>query len=245
METEKLASNFELNFLQLGKNRIQLVKGDRFTSNGHTFDYKPSTAENKGKGKQDRWSGRADTISAKKYQKDVLRADNIKLIIDRPLAHRTEAEAKAEEEARKGEGWKASRWKEWEVQYAYEAPAIEIEPLVVMFIRRDWYDGTWSYKVVEMEVERETKELFFLKKSHPVSHHSKIEKGKIGQVIIENNGQDYHVIGKMENYHENEIALFNRAEENLRECIESAKQLVIKAETNLDNVQKLKQENGF
>jgi hypothetical protein len=245
MEDIKPASNFELNVLKLGINRFQLKKGDRFTSNGSYFQYEPSTDENKGKGTRRRWAGRSDTISAVKYQKDVLRADNIKLIIDRPLSHKTEEEAKAEEELRKAEGWKASRYKVWEVQYAYEIPVDQIEQLVIMIIEKKWLSEKWEYRVVEHEVERETKELYFLKNHHPVSYHSKIEKKELDKVQVERGGSVYHVIGKLDDYHENEIALFTRAEENQRAKIETAKALVVSEELNLDNVLKLKADNGF
>jgi hypothetical protein len=232
----KLASNFELNFLKLGKHRIQLVKGDRFTSNGHTFDYRPSTAENKGKGRRERWYGRHDEISAKKYQKDVLRADNIKLIIDRPLSPHSPADS--EYNVR-------NRWREWEVQYAYEVPEDDKEELVIMVVEKSYAKDEWAYRVEEFKVERETKETYFLEKNHPVTYHSKIPKGELNKVFTDRGGMVYHIIGQMEHYHENEIAIFNRAEENMRQHIVSAKEAVVKAETNLDNVLKLKHENGF
>lgn len=99
--------DIQLNVIHLNGNRFQLVKGDRFQSNGHTFHYIPSTAENKGKGKHYRLGGRADSVTAKKYWNDVLRATNIKCVIDRPVSSSEPADSEYNV---------LNRWKEWEVQ---------------------------------------------------------------------------------------------------------------------------------
>ncbi len=235
MEDEKLASNFELNVISLGKHRFQLVKGDRFTSNGATFDYNPSTQENKGKGKYYRYQGRESRISAKKYMKDVLRADNIKLIIDRPLS--TSEPADSDYNVR-------NRWREWVVEYAYEQPKPEIEPLIIMIVELGWMSTEWTFKSGEYEVERETKEIYFLKKNNPANYRSKIMKTELNNVVTEKNGTLFYVVCELEHYDKNELALFTQVEKNQRAKIESAKALVIKEETNLDNVLKLKADNG-
>lgn len=236
MENIKQASNFELNVLHLGKNRFQLVKGDKFTSNGHNFIYQPSTAANKGKGPRNRYSGRADSISALKYMKDVLRAENIKLISDRPLS---------QHEPEDSEYNVQNRFKTWEVQYAYTIPVDSIEPLVIMVIEMSYSTTDWKFTVAEYEIERETKELFFLKKNHPVHYRSKIEKRELNYVVTESGGKVFHVIGTMSNYDENEIALFNQAEQNQRNKITHAKVMVTTEEENLSKLLKLKSTQGF
>lgn len=232
----KIASNFELNVMNLGKHRFQLVKGDRFTSNGNNFMYQPSTAENKGKGHYRRFSGRTDGVSALKYKKDVLRADNIKLVVDRPLSSNEPPDSEYNVH---------NRWREWEVQYAYVQPIDKAPPLVVMVVELGWMSKQWEYKITEVEIERQTKELIFLKLHHPVHYRSKIERNELNKVYTAKEGTQYHVCGIMDDYNENEIVLWEQVEKNQREKIESAKKLVIDENKHLDNVLKLKTKQGF
>jgi hypothetical protein len=217
---EKQASNFELNWIKIGINIFNLVKGDRFQTNGKVFLYVPSTDENKGKGKRYRFQGRQNTISAVKYKKDVLRADNIKMIKDE------------------------NGFQIYEVQYAYKVEHEKAENLICLQIAMDDYGNKgWFFKTQELTVERETKENYFLTKSHPVTHHSQIPKTELNNVRGRYN--THHVICKMDDYNEMEVALFKAVEESQLSKIQSGHDIIKKETENLKRFNELKLKQGY
>lgn len=218
--SEKLASNFELNVLKIGINTFNLVKGDRFKSNGKVFMYVPSTDENKGKGTRYRFQGRQDNISAVKYKKDVLRADNIKLIGEQ-------------------HGFQI-----YEVQYAYKIEQEKLENLICLEVSMDNYGNhDWLFKTHELPVERETKENYFLTKSHPVTHHSQIPKTDLNNVRVRYN--THYVLCKMDKYNEMEIALFKAVEEHQLGKIQTGQDIVRKETENLNKFIDFKLKQGY
>jgi hypothetical protein len=246
---EKPASNFELNVIKLGIHTFQLVKGDRFETNGGYFHYVPSTAENKGKGSRSRYSGRSNNISAKKYEKDVLRADNIELIEDRLIGFQTEEEAAKEEEARKAEGWKAGRMKIYEVKYAYKQELPKNENLVLMSIELGGRYGLeskqqWTFKSEELEVKRVTAENYFLVKSCPIGHHSQIPKKDLNNVRVDY-GTTYYVLCLMDEYNDAELALFKFAEKAIKNKIQTGHDIVQRETNNLNKFLLLKSKQGY
>lgn len=247
--TDKPASNFELNVIKLGVHTLQLHKGDRFESNGDAFYYVPSTAENKGKGKYTRWSGRKDNLSAKKYEKDVLRADNIELISNKVLGFKTEEEAAAEEEARKAEGWKARRLLVYEVKYAYKMELPKNENLVLLQIDLDGKFGEedkqqWKFKSEELPVERITAGSYYLKTTSPIVHKNQILKTELNNVRVHFNNT-YYVFCLMDDYNEQEIALFDYMENAINNKIQSGHDIVRKETNNLNKFLLLKSKQGY
>lgn len=229
--TERKASNFELNFLKLGVHILHLMVGDRFESNGSTFNYVPCSASpNQNKGKYYRYQGRQNSISAFKYKKDVLRADNIEQIEDKFLyvdgtghEHRNQI---------------------WEVKYAYKIELPKAENLICLSIELETYGKKqWEFKTVELEIERETKENYFLKKSHPITHHSQIPKSELNNVRIRYNAS--HVLCKMEHYNEQELALFKAVEQHQLDKIQSGHDIIAKETENLSKFQELKTKQGY
>jgi hypothetical protein len=241
-------TDFELNVIKLGIHIFQLQKGDRFESNGSYFNYVPSAPENMGKGTRSRWYGRSNNISAKKYEKDVLRADNIKLIENKLIGFKTEEEAAAEEELRKAEGWKASRVKVWEVQYAYKIEKEEKEKLLLLLIKQEQkrfnepYE--WVYEQHQLEVQRETDKLLFLKKSMPITYHSKIEKTDLDNVHFHYD-VNFMLCYMDDKFHENEAKLFAAVQKWKEDQIQSAKAKMEKETENLSKFQKLKQKHSY
>lgn len=243
------ASNFELNVIKLGINTFQLVKGDRFESNGSYFHYVPSTAENKGKGKYRRWHGHSDNISAKKYEKDVLRADNIELVENRLLYPGTEAEAAAEEESRKAEGWKANRLKVWEVKYAYKMELPKNENLVILSVEMggqysdDESKKQWEFKSEELPVKRVTAENYFLEKSCPIGYMSQIPKKDLNNVRVRYG--TYYVLCMMDDYNDMELVLFDFVEKAIGNKIQTGHDIVRKETDNLNKFLLLKSKQGY
>lgn len=229
----KPASNFELNVLKLGKNRFQLVKGDRFSSNGNSFNYQPSTSDNASKLPFSNYR-RATSISAKKYQKDVERAENIKLISDKPLG---EEKAGAEYNVH-------NRWRVWEVQYAYVQPVDSEEPLVAMVLELSWINqDKWDFKVSRHEIERNTKETYFLKQHAPVTYLTKLSKTDLNKAAGGNH--KFYIIGEFADYNDLEEKLFKFAEAAQYGYIQSAKDLLRKEEENLSKFLVVKKSQGF
>jgi hypothetical protein len=231
--TEKKASNFELNVIKLGVHTFQLQKGDRFQSNGALFNYVPSTAENKGKGKYYRWQGRQDVISAKKYMKDVLRADNIELIRDE-LSH----------VAANG---KEFRIKVWEVKYAYKMELPKNENIVLLSIELSGKYGEedqWKFHTEELSVKRVTAENYFLEKFNPIDFKSQIPKSSLN-IVRANNNYHYYVLGLMDDYNDMEQALFQFAEKAIENKIQTGHNIVQKETKNLSKFQQLKSQQGY
>ena len=245
---EKLASNFELNVIKLGINTFQLSKGDRFETNGHYFHYIPINAENKGKGARSRWSGRTSQYSCKKYEKDVLRADNIELIENLLQYPGTEEEAAAEEESRKAEGWKASRLKIYEVKYAYKMELPKNENLVLLSIELGGKYGDeskqqWEYKTEELPVKRVTAENYFLERHNPVDYKSQIPKKELNNVRV--HYSKYYLLCMMDDFHEQETALFKFVENAVNSKIQSGHEIVRKETNNLNKFLLLKSKQGY
>lgn len=248
MNTEKQASNFELNVIKLGIHTFQLQKGDRFETNGYYFKYVPSTAENKGKGTRDRWSGRSSSISCKKYEKDVLRADNIELISDKLLGFNTEEEAAAEELSRAEEGWKASRLKVYEVKYAYKMELPKNENLVLLQVELGGKYGDeekqqWEFSSEELPVKRVTAENYFLERHNPVDYKSQIPKKELNNV--RGRYGKYYVLCLMDDYNEMELELFAFVEKAVIDKIQSGHEIVRKETNNLNKFLLLKTKQGY
>lgn len=231
MNEEKKASNFELNYIKIGINVFHLHKGDKFTSNGSNFKYEPSTAENKGKGRRyDTYSGRSSSVSAMKYKKDVMRADNIELVEDRLMHIDSQG--------------KEHRYKVWEVKYAYKIELDKPENLLSMVIRQDRYDNNnWKFETSEMAVQRETKETFFLEKSHPVTYHSQIPKSTLD--IVHTHYSDHYIIGKIDDYAVLEQKLFTYMENLTKERIVSAEEILQKRKDEYHQFLLFKSKNGY
>lgn len=227
----QLASNFELNWIKLGVHIFNLVKGDRFESNGSYFNYVPSTAENKGKGKRYRYQGRTNNISAVKYKKDVLRADNIKQIKDELSYVDSQG--------------KEHRMQVWEVQYAYKVEQPKNENIVCLIISNDKYSSNkgWEFKSEELEVKRETKENYFLEKSHPVTYHSQIPKSELNNVRVHYG--THYVLCLMEDYNEMELALFKAVEESQLAKIQNGHDIIKRETENLKRFEELKIKQGY
>lgn len=235
---EKSASNFELNILKLGVHTFQLQKGDRFETNGRYFNYIPSTSENKGKGTYRRFSGRRDDISAKKYQKDVERADNIELIHDEFLSVGSD-----------GTEW---RKKVWEVQYAYKIDIPKNENIVLLSITLDWdLDGSmdrnkiynWKFNTEEIEIERVTAGNYFLKKNHPITYHTQIPKTDMD--IVHTRFDKYYIMCFMDDYNDMEQALFTYVENAIHNKIQSGHDIVRRETDNLNKFLLLKSKQGY
>jgi len=247
--TNKIASNFELNVIKIGVHTFQLQKGDRFESNGYYFNYVPCSAENKGKGKRDRWSGRRDSHSAKKYEKDVLKADNIELVLNKVVMVATEEEAAAEEELRKVEKWKASRLKVWEVKYAYKMELPKNENLVLLQIELggkygEEDDQQWEFSSEELPVKRVTAENYFLERYNPVDYKSQIPKKELNNVRVRHNNQ-YYVLCLMDDYNEMEVALFAFVEKAVQNKIQTGHDIVRRETNNLNKFLLLKSKQGY
>jgi hypothetical protein len=231
MEELKKASNFELNVLKLGVQRIQLAKGDRFTSNGAAFQYVPSTEENKSKMRFNHYR-RETSISAKKYQKDVERADNIELVIDRGLSR---------DEPDDSEYNVLNRWREWEVKYAYTQPAEEFEPLIIMIIS-DRDAGDWEFKAIEHKVVRDTKQQLHIRPYDPITCKNQIDKAELNKPATYY--REHYLYCRIEDYDQMELELFKYAKQMLQEQIQNAKDLVKEREESLINFSLLKEKQG-
>lgn len=246
---EKQASNFELNILKIGVHTIQLVKGDRFESNGSAFNYVPSTKENMGKGTYIRWHGRSNTLSAKKYEKDVLRADNIELISEKLVGFKNEEEAKAEEELRKAEKWKATCIRTWEVKYAYKIEIPKNENIVILTLElggkysNDETKKVWEFKTEELPVKRVTAEMYFLGKDNPVTYHSQIRKSELNNVRLHHDR--YYVLCLMDDYDAMEMELFKFVEKAVNDKIEQGHAIVKRETINLNKFMDLKTKQGY
>lgn len=164
----QLASNFELNRIKLGKDDIQLEVGDRFITNGAFFDFKPKPKGANQKFLRWRTWDRESSRSALKYKKDVLRADNIELVLERSI----------------GDNPKNKDWKEYEVKYVYQQPAIadSLENVLCLWINEDFHHKI-TYQTKELKVERETKEMIFLGEDQPITYYKKIAKKDFNRVI--------------------------------------------------------------
>lgn len=239
--TNKTASNFELNVIKIGVHTFQLHKGDRFESNGSYFNYVPSTAENKGKGKRDRWTCRRDSISAKKYEKDVLRADNIELISDKPLSPNEPADSEYNQK---------NRMKVWEVKYAYKMELPKNENLVLLSIELggkysdDESKKQWEFKTEELSVKRVTAENYFLEKSCPIGYHNQIPKKDLNNVRV-HYGNQYYVLCLMDDYNDMEIALFEYVQKAVNDKIQSGHDIVHRETNNLNKFLLLKSKQGY
>lgn len=238
--TNKTASNFELNVIKIGVHTFQLVKGDRFESNGSYFHYIPSTAENKGKGKHDRWTGRRDSLSAKKYEKDVLRADNIELIKDVPLSSSEPADSEYNI---------ANRLRTWEVKYAYKMELPKNENLVLLQIELGGRFGEedkhqWVFKTEELPVKRVTAENYFLENHNPVDYKSQIPKKDLNNVRVRSN-DNYYVLCLMDDYNDMEVLLFNYVEKAVNDKIQSGHDIVRRQTNNLNKFLLLKTKQGY
>jgi hypothetical protein len=232
---EKSASNFELNVIKLGIHTFQLVKGDRFESNGNYFHYVPSTAENKGKGSRSRYSGRSNNISAVKYKKDVLRADNIEMVRDD--FQYTDSQGKEH------------RMQAWEVKYAYKQELPKNENLVLLSIELGGKYGfeskqQWEFKSEELEVKRVTAENYFLEKSCPIGHHSQIPKKDLNNVRVDY-GSTYYVLCLMDDYNDAELALFKFVEKAINNKIQTGHDIVQRETNNLNKFLLLKSKQGY
>lgn len=249
-DTEKKASNFELNRIKLGKHDIQLSVGDRFVTNGSHFSYQPCKDSDGKKVLVYKNYNRPTMVSAKKYEKDVLKADNIELVVDRWLYDGTEEQMRAEIEKRKHENWQPSRYREYEVKYVYQQPAASerIENLICLYLI-DGQSGI-EFKSTELKVERETKECFFLKDNQPISHHTKIEKKTINEVI---SPETYHfhvstkrlIMCRIEDYHEAHTKLFAAYEAMVNNHLRGYEQQVLRQKERITTFVKLKQEQGL
>jgi hypothetical protein len=238
--TEKSASNFELNVIKLGIHTFQLQKGDRFESNGHYFHYCPSTAENKGKGAYTRYSGRSNNISCKKYEKDVLRADNIELISDKPLSPNEPPDSEYNQK---------NRMKVWEVKYAYKMELPKNENIVLLSIEMggkysdDESKKQWQFKSEELTVKRVTAENYFLENSCPIGYHSQIPKKDLNNVRV-HYGQ-YYVLCLMDDYNDMELELFKFVEAAVNSKIATGHDIVRKETDNLNKFLLLKSKQGY
>jgi hypothetical protein len=170
-------------------------------------------------------------MSALKYKKDVLRADNIELVEDKLM-------------------WVDSSGKEhrqqvWEVKYAYKVELPKPENLISITIELDNYgeNKQWHFKTVELLVERETKENYFLKKSHPVTHHTQIPKTELNNVRVHYNR--HYVICMMKNYNEQELALFQAVEASQLAKIQNGHDIIKRETENLDKFKELKLKQGY
>jgi hypothetical protein len=232
---EKAASNFELNVIKLGVHTFQLMKGDRFESNGSYFHYVPSKANtaNQGKGKRRRFEGRANWHSCLKYQKDVLRADNIELISDELLGTSGN-----------------HRMKIWEVQYAFVQEMPKNENLILMCIEldnkyaSDESKRAWGFKTQELEVERKTEKQMFLKERDPISHSQRIENRELNIVRVRY-GDEYYLFCMMEDYNDMETKLFEHVEKAVKDKIEHGHQIVKTETNNLNKFLLLKSKQGY
>ncbi len=235
MSEEKLASNFELNLIKIGVKRFQLFKGDRFVTNGAYFAYQPSTAENKAKLPFERYS-RHTTISAEKHKKDVLRADNIKLVVDKQVGESTDF-----------------RWKEYEVQYAYTVPKEEREPLMCIVMSYDWQyvdrnkmdekKFSWKISHTEMEIERETKVYVYVKNSPSNVYMNQVVKADYNKP--QSHYGDHYIVCKLDDAVLMEDVLIKYVENLKKSAIESAKELVANATETLNKLLEFKKDMGY
>jgi hypothetical protein len=238
METiEKKASNFELNLIKIGVHTFQLHKGDRFTSNGSYFNYVPSTSENQAK-LPFQYYRRGTSISAVKYQKDVLRADNIELVVDKPFYDK--------DDSRHADP-KAPRIQEWEVKYAYTQELPKFEQLVVLVVEKFWLakegENPYKFEALELDVKRVTKENLFLDKSHPVTYHSQIPKNELNKVLHDHSKS--YIMGYMENYNDMELALFKGVTERIESQIKSAEEKLKTEKESLEQFKKFQKGQGY
>jgi len=218
-EKEKLASNFELNIMKIGINIYQLEAGDRFESNGHYFNYYPKSNDNRIKCPRPTgfYSGNhRPSVSAKKFQKQVMKADNIELIQDKVTGV--------------GANGKEHIYKVWEVKYAYKIEIPKHDTLLTLSVSLEWKYADnndlnkrkhyWDFKTHELEVERITEQNLFLKKSHPVTYHSQIPKTELN--IVHTHYSTHYIMGNVEDYAVLEVKLMKAVDEIIKERIKSA-----------------------
>lgn len=233
--SKEQASNFELNFIKLGIHNFQLMKGDRFESNGAYFHYIPCEENpNTGKGKHIRWRGRLNYHSAAKYRKDVERADNIELIKD----EKTYIDSKE----------KQHYHKIWEVKYAYTVEIPKPDNIVQMVISlNSGYmkesDKTWEFFVKELEIDRETEKQIIIKGS-TINHNSRIMKDELNIVRVRY-GYDYYILGRMDDYNDMESKLIQYVENAIHEKIKTAHEIVQRETNNLNKFLLLKSKQGY
>lgn len=143
----------ELNSIKLYGRIIDLQVGEIFWQNttDGTIHYQPSK-ENLDKIPRggDQWY-RNKYISCEKYRKQILKADNIEL---NPLS-----------------GTNGHYMKEYIVKYVYKDEHPQIDDLILMRVgkERDWNNEGIKFEVVEVPVERVTKEMIFLKDGHDIA----------------------------------------------------------------------------
>lgn len=232
-DTEKLASNFELNVISLGVHRFQLEKGDKFELRNDMFNYDPQ-GKNKNKGQYRQYRGRTNTHSAKKYMKDVMRADNIELVLDEPWVPHIPEDKR--------------RHKIWVVNHAYVIPAEEHESLYIQIVEHGngWADdGDWTYKVEERKIKKITEETIFLEKDCPITYHSKIGKNEMGKATVGRHNGTYFIYSRMEDFDECEMKLMNGIEEMRLKRIASTEQKLKEEKEALEEFAKLKKERGY
>lgn len=231
------ASNFELNILKLGIHTFQLMKGDRFTSNGSYFHYEPcKDSPNTGKGKKYRYQARQNYHSAVKYEKDVKRADNIKLIKDEVLSI--------------GGNGQPNKYMVWEVQYAYTVEIPKNENLILLSIELtnkytdDQNKRQWEFKTQELEVQRVTDKQLFLKERDPISFSARIEKKDLNNVRARY-GDEFYLFTMMEDYNEAEIMLVEYVEKVINDRIANAHEIIRVQTDNLNKFLLLKSKQGY
>jgi len=218
-DTEKPASNFELNEIKVGKHIFQLEKGDRFMSNSNVFLYEPIGKSNRAKLPFRDWHQHA-TISVAKHWKDILRADNIE---------------KVENDK--------SRWSEvYEVKYAYK---VEREISKVYFLGLELgYNEKFEFITKEVEIERSTKELYFVTPHIPFTYHSKVEK-KLLEKVQRERDRLFVIIDDFEKFEEAKDQLFKDFEQSQKNKVKDAEGFLERRRKELSSFQEFKSKQGY
>ncbi len=242
---EKIASNFELNRIQLGKHDIQLEVGDRFITNGSMFNYKPKAKGANTKVLPYRNYYRHTSISCQKYKKDVLRADNIERVVRRPLSFKTEEEGLAEQAARraKGEDWTMSWWEEYEIKYVYQVPSLRdfIENPMVMWISTD---NGFELRTEEIKVERETENTIFFEHYHPITYRKPFPKSDM-KLVMKERHRHASIVFYMDDFHECQDKLMKALTETLNNKAAQAENEFMDALNKIDSFEEFKKTQGY
>lgn len=205
----------ELCQLKLYGRIIDLEVGDMFWTNGSFFAYEP-----KGKNINLIPRGgdvwhRASSCSCAKYEKEVRLADNLKLITNNVGL------------------------KTWVVQYVYKQDRPQYEALIVMMI------DTEGFKVLEAEVEKETKALIFFKGNHPITYHSKFDKVRLLIPQDDQWGRHSQITCRIDDYGTAQDTLFAYHEKKLQGVISLARQKLISNQKEFKQFIELKYKQGY